>query len=113
MPPPGRALSPFQAQPSSHTPLPTNRPLPTLASLTPPRRGLGTSPPGPPMSPIASHNDVFADALKRLESAAQDADVPPETIHRLSAPKQFLEVTVPLRLDNGQLALFTGYRCRY
>jgi glutamate dehydrogenase (NADP+) len=62
---------------------------------------------------MTTHNDVFADALKRLQTAAKHADVHPETIQRLSAPKQFLEVSIPVRLDNGRLQMFTGYRCRY
>jgi glutamate dehydrogenase (NADP+) len=62
---------------------------------------------------MTTHNDVFADALKRLQTAAKYADVHPETIDRLSHPKQFLEVTIPVRLDNGRLQMFTGYRCRY
>jgi glutamate dehydrogenase (NADP+) len=62
---------------------------------------------------MTTHNDVFADALKRLDSAAKYADVQPETLSRLSQPKQFLEVSIPVRLDNGRLKMFTGYRCRY
>ncbi|MEI7658182.1 MAG: Glu/Leu/Phe/Val dehydrogenase, partial [Phycisphaerae bacterium] len=36
-----------------------------------------------------------------------------ETILRLRQPKQFLEVSIPVRLDNGSLRVFTGYRCKY
>ncbi|MBS0197340.1 MAG: Glu/Leu/Phe/Val dehydrogenase [Planctomycetes bacterium] len=59
------------------------------------------------------HNDVFADALKRLDLAAQYAKVDPETLLRLRQPKQFLEVSIPVRMDNGSLRIFTGYRCKY
>ncbi len=57
--------------------------------------------------------DVFADALQRLDLAAKYAKVDPETILRLRQPKQFLEVSIPVRLDNGSLRVFTGYRCKY
>jgi glutamate dehydrogenase (NADP+) len=57
--------------------------------------------------------DVFADALKRLDLAAQYAKVDPETLLRLRQPKQFLEVSIPVRMDNGALRIFTGYRCKY
>ncbi|MFZ4429286.1 MAG: Glu/Leu/Phe/Val family dehydrogenase [Phycisphaerales bacterium] len=57
--------------------------------------------------------DVFADALQRLDLAAKYAKVDPETLLRLRQPKQFLEVSIPVRLDNGSLRVFTGYRCKY
>jgi len=57
--------------------------------------------------------DVFQDALLRLELASKYAKVDPETLLRLRQPKQFLEVSVPVRLDNGALRIFTGYRCKY
>ncbi len=57
--------------------------------------------------------DVFADALQRLDLAAKYAKVDPETLLRLRQPKQFLEVSIPVRLDNGSLRIFTGYRCKY
>jgi glutamate dehydrogenase (NADP+) len=60
-----------------------------------------------------AHSDVFADALKRLDLAAKYAKVDPESILRLHQPKQFLEVSIPVRLDNGSLRIFTGYRCKY
>jgi glutamate dehydrogenase (NADP+) len=60
-----------------------------------------------------THPDVFADALKRLEVASKYADAHPETLKRLSQPKQFLEVSIPVRMDNGSLQVFTGYRCKY
>ena len=59
------------------------------------------------------HSDLFADALKRLDLAAKYAKVDPETLLRLRQPKQFLEVSIPVRLDNGSLRIFTGYRCKY
>ncbi len=62
---------------------------------------------------MTQHTDVFADALKRLEVASKYADVHAETLQRLSQPKQFLEVSIPVRMDNGSLQVFTGYRCKY
>ncbi len=59
------------------------------------------------------HVNVFANALKRLDAAAIHEKVHPETLQRLSAPKQFIEVSIPVRMDNGSLRIFTGYRCKY
>lgn len=56
---------------------------------------------------------VFADALRRLDAAAAHARVHAETIARLRRPRQVLEVTIPVRMDDGTLRLFAGYRCRY
>ncbi len=60
-------------------------------------------------------SDVFADALKRLDAAAAVAGtlVHPETVLRLRQPKQLLEVSVPVRMDDGSLKVFKGFRCRY
>ncbi len=60
-------------------------------------------------------SDVFADALKRLDAAASVAGtlVHPETVLRLRQPKQLLEVSVPVRMDDGSLKVFKGFRCRY
>lgn len=57
--------------------------------------------------------DLFSEAIKRLDSAAQFASIHPETIARLKKPKQFLEVSIPVRMDDGSLKVFTGYRCRH
>lgn len=58
-------------------------------------------------------SDVFKAALARLDLAAAHANVHPETILRLRHPKQFLEVSIPVRMDDGSLQMFTGYRCRH
>lgn len=58
-------------------------------------------------------HDVFAAALSRLESAAAIAGVHAESVQRLRQPKQFLEVSIPVRMDDHSLKIFTGYRCRF
>lgn len=62
-----------------------------------------------------AQSDVFADALKRLDAAAAVAgsSVHPETVLRLRQPKQLLEVSIPVRMDDGSLKVFKGFRCRY
>jgi glutamate dehydrogenase (NADP+) len=58
-------------------------------------------------------HDVFADALQRLDAAAAHTLVDPETVLRLRQPKLFAEFSIPVRMDDGSLRVFTGYRCRY
>ena len=56
---------------------------------------------------------IFADAVKRLDRAIQYADISPEAVERLKHPKAALEVSVPVRMDDGSLRIFTGYRIRH
>jgi len=60
-------------------------------------------------------NDVriFEDALRRLDKAAEYADIDKEALLRLKAPKSVLEVSIPVRMDDGSLKVFQGYRVRY
>jgi len=57
--------------------------------------------------------ELYESALKRLDMAAEHASACPETIERLRHPMQLLEVSIPVRMDNGSLKIFTGYRCRH
>jgi len=57
--------------------------------------------------------DIFDDAIGRLDQAFQYADIDPEAVERLKHPKQILEVSIPVRMDNGSLRVFTGYRVRH
>lgn len=58
-------------------------------------------------------NNIFTDALTHLDQAAQHLDIEPETIDRLKHPQSALEVGIPVRMDDGSLEVFTGYRVRY
>ncbi len=57
--------------------------------------------------------DVFAGALARLDTAAGFTKVDPEALQRLRQPKLMVEVSIPVRMDDGSLKIFTGFRCRY
>lgn len=58
--------------------------------------------------------DVFTDeALPRLVAAAQHAKAKPDTVERLRHAEKFVEVSIPVTMDDGSLKVFTGYRCRY
>lgn len=58
-------------------------------------------------------SNVFAAALERLELASRYSTAHPETVLRLRQPRQFLEVSIPVRMDDGTLRVFAGFRCRY
>jgi len=57
--------------------------------------------------------DLFFEAIKRLDRAQEYAKVHPEAIERLKHPKSVLSVAVPVRMDDGSLRLFDGYRVRH
>ncbi len=67
-------------------------------------------------------SSLLADANIRLENALKYGDVSedaiarralPEVITRLQYPKASVTVSLPLRLDDGSLKIFRGYRVRY
>ena len=59
------------------------------------------------------NHSIFDDAIGRLDEAFQHADIDPEPVERLKHPKQVLEVSIPVRMDDGSLRVFTGYRVRH
>lgn len=60
-----------------------------------------------------SPTSVFEDALENLDRAFDHADIHSEAITRLRSPKMVIEVSIPVRMDNGDIRIFTGYRVRH
>ncbi len=58
-------------------------------------------------------SNIFLDAIKRLDSAAKHVDVDAEVLERLRYPKSILQVSIPVRMDDGSLKVFQGYRVRH
>ena len=56
---------------------------------------------------------LFHDAIKRLDTAATHAKIDSEALERLRYPKSILQVSIPVRMDNGSLRVFDGYRVRH
>ncbi|MGB2925968.1 MAG: Glu/Leu/Phe/Val dehydrogenase dimerization domain-containing protein, partial [Limnothrix sp.] len=56
---------------------------------------------------------LLADASIRLENALQHVEISEDAIERLKYPKTSLMVSIPVRMDNGSLKIFRGYRVRY
>jgi glutamate dehydrogenase (NADP+) len=61
----------------------------------------------------AGPDDVFVDALRNLDRAAEAGGIEPEVVERLRHPKAVLQVAVPVRLDDGGLRTFAAYRVRH
>ncbi|NOQ94342.1 MAG: glutamate dehydrogenase [Methylophaga sp.] len=56
---------------------------------------------------------TFNDALVRVKSLAELANINPEIIEGLLHPKEIMMVSLPVRMDDGSQQYFSGYRCRY
>ena len=56
---------------------------------------------------------LLTDASRRLEKAAQHAPISDDATERLKFPKASLKVAIPVRMDDGSLRVFEGYRVRY
>jgi len=56
---------------------------------------------------------LFEDALERLDRAAQYASIHEEALERLKYPKTSVQVSIPVRMDDGTLQIFEGYRVRH
>ncbi len=59
-----------------------------------------------------SHS-LLSDANQRLEKALQYVAIDEDVAERLRFPKASLIVSIPVRMDNGTLRIFQGYRVRY
>lgn len=56
---------------------------------------------------------LFDDAMRRLNTAMQYTDLDAEIAVRVGTPKSCLEVSVPVRRDDGTLDFFHAYRVRH
>ncbi|MGI8727297.1 MAG: Glu/Leu/Phe/Val family dehydrogenase [Solirubrobacterales bacterium] len=56
---------------------------------------------------------LLGSAREVLEGAFEHADVTEDVIERLRLPKSALKVSIPVRMDDGTLENFPGYRIRY
>nr|WP_199296546.1 Glu/Leu/Phe/Val dehydrogenase [Leptolyngbya sp. FACHB-711] len=56
---------------------------------------------------------LLSDANTRLEKALRYVTIGEDAIERLRAPKASLTVSIPVRMDDGSLRVFQGYRVRY
>ena len=58
-------------------------------------------------------DDVYADVVGKLQRAAAHVRVDPEALARLEHPKATLQVSVPVRMDDGSLQIFEGFRVHH
>lgn len=56
---------------------------------------------------------LFAEARQRLDLALKHVKISEDAVEQLKHPKASLQVSVPVRMDDGSLQVFQGYRVRY
>jgi len=52
-------------------------------------------------------------AKERLGEAIKHIAISDDTLERLAYPKSTLKVSIPVRMDNGDMRVFSGYRVKY
>ncbi|MBT9312715.1 Glu/Leu/Phe/Val family dehydrogenase [Leptothoe kymatousa] len=58
-------------------------------------------------------HSLLTDASRRLDKALQYVTISDDAAERLKAPKASLKVSIPVRMDNGSLRVFDGYRVQF
>ncbi len=56
---------------------------------------------------------LYQDSYSQLETAAGIMDLDPNILERLRYPKRAIQVSVPIRLDDGTVKTFEGYRVQH
>jgi len=66
---------------------------------------------------LSSHlwdsSDLYRNAVTQLQEAANTMHLDPNIAERLKVPKRALIVSVPIRLDDGTIRCFEGYRVQH
>lgn len=62
-------------------------------------------------TPLAT--PLLSDANRRLERALKYVNLSEDAAERLRFPQASLKVSIPVRMDDGSLRVFAGYRVRY
>ena len=57
--------------------------------------------------------NAYDNALRQLEKAAKLIKLDKEVVARLSAPEKVAMASLPVKMDDGSLQIFQGYRVQY
>lgn len=65
--------------------------------------------------PVEAHlqHPLFQNALASIDEGARIINCDPNVINRLKRPKRCIAVSVPVRMDDYTVKVFTGYRVQY
>jgi glutamate dehydrogenase len=59
------------------------------------------------------NQSLFNDSLKILDTVEKIGKINPEIIEQLKLPQRIVEVNLPIKMDNGELQIFKGYRSQH
>lgn len=59
------------------------------------------------------HVNPFKSALQQLSNSAETLNLEPEILNRLKQPDRIISVSVPVKMDNGEVKVFSGFRVQY
>ena len=58
-------------------------------------------------------DDLYEKAIQQLDRAAKHASIHPEALEQLKHCKASLQVSIPVRMDDGSTKVFQGYRVQH
>lgn len=79
-----------------------------MPDATPPQKSTDRLSPHP-----SQHSAFWQNAHQYFDRVYQTMDLDPAWRAVLSSPKRVMTVSCPIRMDSGQIQVFTGYRCQH
>ncbi len=62
---------------------------------------------------MSKNSDAFANALSQLAQVQKLIKIDQNIFAQLQTPQRILEVSIPVKMDNGKIQVFTGYRSQF
>ena len=62
---------------------------------------------------MAENSEIYESAIKQLEDVAKILKLDEELVEFLKYPRKVIQVAVPVKMDNGKIRVFTGYRVQH
>jgi len=56
---------------------------------------------------------AYQNAMEQLQKAAEIASLDKNVLLKLQSPDRFVTTSIPVKMDSGELKIFTGYRVQY
>ena len=60
-----------------------------------------------------TNSDLYKNTVKTMEAAGRFINLSPYALERLKSPRRALVVSVPVRMDDGKIKVFPGYRVQH
>src|SRR3989338_9131225 len=62
---------------------------------------------------MTSKTNPFKSALQQLKNAGQVLNLDPEILALLQQPDRIINVSIPVKMDDGNVKIFQGFRVQY